>query len=68
MLFPYLRVGGILMIDDGFFVGDILNDEPQTQKGKGVKKFLESLLKRDDVNSLLLPLGAGSCIVTKLRS
>ena len=68
MLFPYLKVGGILMIDDGFFVGDILNDEPQTQKGKGVKKFLESIIKKDDADSLLLPLGAGSCIITKLRS
>ncbi|WP_245892497.1 O-methyltransferase [Helicobacter valdiviensis] len=67
MLFSILCVGGIMMIDDGFFVGDILNDEPHTQKGQGVKRFLEAIINKEGANPLLLPLGAGICIIKKER-
>lgn len=64
-LWEYLAVGGILMIDDGLFQGDILNDSPSTQKGQGVLRFLESVRVKKRAFPVLLPLGVGLCFVLK---
>lgn len=53
------------MIDDGLFHGDILNDTQITDKGKGVKRFLETIKDKDDAFPVLLPLGIGLCFVWK---
>lgn len=53
------------MIDDGFFQGDILNEVQVTQKGQGVKAFLETIKSFKGAFPVLLPLGAGMCLVWK---
>lgn len=65
LVWKFVRVGGIVMIDEGFFGGDVLNDEITTQKGAGVKIALECARGQDGANPLLLPLGAGVFIVIK---
>lgn len=65
ILWGHLRVGGVLMIDDGLFQGDILNDKPTTQKGEGVLRFLESVRVKSGAFPVLLPLSVGVCLVWK---
>lgn len=56
ILWNHLRVGGVVMIDDGLFQGDILNDKPTTQKGQGVLRLLESVREKKCISSTS-PLG-----------
>lgn len=38
---PLLRPGGLAIVDDCLFHGDVLNAKPLTEKGVGVKAFME---------------------------
>ena len=60
-----MRPGGVIYVDDVFFHGDALNDKPSTEKGAGVKNFLEVLSKRQDYFSTVLPLGNGVALAIK---
>lgn len=66
-LWNHLRVGGVVMIDDGLFQGDILNDKPTTQKGQGVLRLLESVREKKDAFPVLLPLGVGVGLIWKQK-
>jgi predicted O-methyltransferase YrrM len=65
MIDPLMRPGGVICVDDVFFHGDALNDQPQTDKGRGVKSFLEALQGRRDYMSTILPIGNGVALAIK---
>lgn len=60
-----LNKNGIIMVDGGFFDGDVLNDEQTTPKGEGVKKLLDFVKDFKEAAPLLLPCGAGIFMVMR---
>jgi caffeoyl-CoA O-methyltransferase len=55
----------VFVIDDCLFRGDVLNAEPTTEKGRGVKAFLDYMAQRDDYHRLLVPMCTGLFIARK---
>lgn len=62
---PLLSEKGIMVIDDVFFHGDAVNDQPNSKKGLGVKQTLEMINKRDDFSKVVLPLCNGVMILMR---
>jgi caffeoyl-CoA O-methyltransferase len=62
---PRLNRPGIVVIDDCLFNGDALSTTPSSEKGRGVRRVLEVISKRDDLLRLVLPVANGILIVRK---
>lgn len=62
---PRLNRPGIAVIDECFFHGDALNAYPSSDKGRGVRRVLKAISKRDDLLRLALPISNGILIVRK---
>ncbi len=62
-----LSDNGIIIIDDIFFHGDALNDEPTTEKGQGCRDVLDYFKDKKSINRLLLPLGNGLLLLFNNR-
>jgi len=59
-----LHENGTIIVDDVFFMGDILNNVQTTEKGKGVKRMLDSL-KEFKGKSSIIPIGHGMLVWRK---
>lgn len=57
--------GGLMLIDDCFFHGDVLNDDPVTEKGAGVKRLMDHVAGLDGWLKLALPIGNGLLIMVR---
>jgi len=60
-----INENGIIVIDDVFFHGDVLNETPETSKGKGVKRLLMNLKSEKDFTVSIVPVGNGLAVVKK---
>ncbi|GGC75822.1 O-methyltransferase [Enterococcus wangshanyuanii] len=65
-----LRVGGVLMVDDVFQAGTILDpieEIPRSQRTihRKLNQFLDTVMTYPDLTSTLLPLGDGVIMITK---
>lgn len=65
-----LRVGGVLMVDDVFQAGTILQpieEIPKNQRTihRKLNQFLETVMTHPDLTSTLIPLGDGVIMITK---
>lgn len=58
-----LSPNGILIVDDVFFHGDALNNEPTTAKGKGCRETLEYFQKETSCKRLVLPAWNGTLVL-----
>lgn len=56
---------GLMIFDDVFFQGDTLNYSPSTPKGKGVKLFLEEIMKIETYDKLFLPIENGMLFLVR---
>lgn len=56
---------GISLVDDCFFHGDSLNEEPQNEKGAGAKGFLDYAATRDDYLKVALPIANGIMMMVR---
>lgn len=59
---------GVIVVDDVFFHGDALNDEPTTNKGRGCKQLLAHFQADDRFRKLLLPVANGILVLYKNRA
>lgn len=57
---------GMVIVDDCFFHGDALNEEPTTAKGRGVKRFMDHMAGLDGWVKLALPLGNGLFVAMRI--
>jgi predicted O-methyltransferase YrrM len=62
---PRLRTGGLLVVDDVLFHGDALNRVCRTEKGEGVRRFLDRAATAKDFLRLTLPLANGIMLMLK---
>jgi predicted O-methyltransferase YrrM len=65
-LAPRVRRGGMVLVDDVLFHGDVLNAQPKTEKGEGVKAFMKLAATRSDYFRLTLPICNGLMLMQKL--
>ena len=56
---PLLSPNGIMLIDDCFYHGDVLNDTPSDAKGEGTKAFMDNAATCDNWHRIALPLSNG---------
>lgn len=64
---PIVEPGGVFIVDDSLFHGDVLNAKPQSEKGRGVLSFLQTAEKNKNYFKTLLPIGNGFMLMLKLR-
>lgn len=60
-----LAPDGIIIVDDCFFHGDVLNDKPVTDKGQGVRDCLDYVAGRTDLTKSVLPISNGMMLVRR---
>lgn len=58
-----LTKNGMIIVDDVFFHGDALNDEPQTDKGRGCRKLLDYAKDDTSMDHCILPVANGLMIL-----
>lgn len=68
LLRPHLAPGGVMVVDDALFHGDVLNAEPTTPKGKGARAALREASKWRDCQRILLPISNGMLLISKAKS
>lgn len=56
---------GLILVDDVFFHGDVLNGSPTTEKGKGCKDLLEYYKDNKTFSKYLLPISNGILLLKK---
>lgn len=66
LLDPLLEVQGLLVVDDVFFHGDVLNVRPKSEKGAGVRKLMEHMRSVRNYHKTILPIGNGMMLALKL--
>lgn len=65
LLEPLVRPGGVILVDDVFFHGDVLNATPRTAKGEGVKAFMRLAAGLSHGFRAVLPVCNGLMIIQK---
>ncbi len=65
ILEPRIRPGGLILVDDVLFHGDVLNPRPKTEKGEGVKAFMDLAARRSGYARLVLPICNGLMLMQK---
>jgi len=61
-----VRKGGLIMIDDIFFHGDVFNAEPTTDKGLGAREALMFACKSRDLSVSFIPITNGLLVARAL--
>lgn len=64
---PLLAPGGLMIVDDALFHGDVLNKKPVTDKGEGVRDALDQAASWKHYHKALLPLSNGMLLLQKPR-
>jgi caffeoyl-CoA O-methyltransferase len=64
---PLLAPGGLMIVDDALFHGDVLNKKPTTDKGEGVRDALNQAAAWKHYHKALLPLSNGMLLLQKPR-
>ena len=62
---PLLAKNGIMIVDDCFYHGDVLNGAPSDAKGVGTKACMDYLATRGDWLRIALPLSNGLFMMTR---
>ena len=62
---PLVPPGGLFVVDDVFFHGDALNQTQKTEKGKGVRNFLEYIKENSQYHKIILPIHNGVMLMFK---
>jgi predicted O-methyltransferase YrrM len=62
---PLLRPGGLFVVDDVLFHGDVLNATPRTEKGAGALRFLKRATRAEGYLRAALPLANGVMLLLK---
>ena len=56
---------GLIILDNAFFLGDAVNDDPTTDKGRGVRASLELVRSRTDLELSFVPFSDGILLIRR---
>lgn len=65
-IFPFVRPNGFILCDNVLFHGQVLEAEIKGKNARAIQAFNDEMLKRPDVERLLLPLRDGLFLLRKL--
>lgn len=65
MVDPLIAPGGLVVVDDVFFHGDAINAAPRSEKGAGVKRFLDEAAVATGYLKIALPMANGMMLMLK---
>ena len=66
LVLPKVKQNGFILADNVLFHGEVLEKEIKGKSAKAIQAFNEFLLKRTDVEKMLLPLRDGLMLIRKL--
>ena len=68
MIYPLLRVGGLIIADNTFLFGTVYEDKPPKYKEKwlAMKQFNEEISNKKKYKSLILPTNEGLTVAIKI--
>lgn len=66
LIFPYVKSNGFILADNVLFHGQVLEAEIKGKNAKAIQAFNDFILKRTDVEKLMLPLRDGLYLLRKL--
>ena len=64
-LVPRVRPGGVLLVDNVFFHGGVLEETPSNQDAAAIKVFNERVRNDDRVDQVVLPVGDGVTLAVR---
>ena len=65
-VFPHLKRGGFILADNVLFHGQVLENEVKGKNAKAIQAFNDEILRRNDVEKLMLPVRDGVYVIRKL--
>jgi caffeoyl-CoA O-methyltransferase len=66
LILPKVRQNGFILVDNIFFHGEALEENPKGKNGKGIRAFNEFIKGRKDIEKVILTLRDGLFLVRKL--
>ena len=67
LVFPKVRPNGLILADNVLFHGEVLKEEVRSRNAKAIQSFNDFVLKRNDVDRLMLPVRDGIFLLRKLH-
>lgn len=67
LVFPRVRVNGLILADNVLFHGQVLEDEIKGKNAKAIQSFNDFIAARTDVEKLLLTIRDGIYMIRKLH-
>lgn len=65
-IFPQVKAGGFILADNVLFHGQVLEKEIKGKNAKAIQQFNDFILRRTDVEKLMLPVRDGLYLIRKL--
>ncbi len=66
LVFPHMRKNGFILADNIFFHGKALEQNPAGKSAKGIQDFNEFILRREDIDKMVLTIRDGLYLIRKL--
>jgi caffeoyl-CoA O-methyltransferase len=66
LVLPNLRKNGVILADNIFFHGHVLEKDPKNKSAKGIQAFNEYINSRTDIEKVVLTLRDGLYLIRKL--
>ncbi len=66
LVFPRLRKNGFILVDNIFFHGQALEENPKNKSAKGIKAFNEFIKERTDIEKVVLTVRDGLYLIRKV--
>lgn len=66
-IFPFVKPNGIILADNVLFHGQVLTGEIKGKNAKAIQAFNDEMLRRTDVEKVMLPLRDGLYMIRKLH-
>ncbi len=66
-VFPFVKPNGFILADNVLFHGQVLEDPIKGKNAKAIQAFNDKVMKRTDVEMVMLPLRDGLYLIRKLH-
>jgi len=67
LLLPRLSIGGVIVVDNVLWSGNVINHADQDVSTVALRAFNDHVAERDDVDAVMLPIGDGITLITPRR-
>jgi len=67
LLLPRLSIGGVIVVDNVLWSGNVINPADQDVSTVALRAFNDHVAERDDVDAVMLPIGDGITLITPRR-